>query len=256
MTTEEGKVRVPAPRESPATPPALELRAVAAGYDRVQVLHDIDLTLPPASVLALLGPNGAGKSTLLRIASGRLRPWSGQVLIDGADVTGRSPEKLARMGMCTIPEGRGIFPNLTVAENLRMWTFRGTAVSRAEVEEAAYARFPRLSDRRRQVAGTLSGGEQQMLAMSRALSTQPRMLLLDEISMGLAPNLVLELYDVIAGLAAEGLAILLVEQFAHTALQVADWVAFVTQGAIIQQGRPADVRDAVLDVYLRGGGVA
>ena len=228
---------------------ALELRGVTAGYGPVSVVHDIDLVVPPASVLALLGPNGAGKSTVLRVAGGRLRPVAGMVLVEGDDVTGRSPEKLARHGVCTIPEGRGVFPNLTVAENLRMWTYRG-GTTRAAVEDLAYERFPRLRDRRGQLAGTLSGGEQQMLAMSRALSTNPRLLLLDEISMGLAPIIVGQLYDIVAQVAAEGFAILLVEQFARTALAVADQAAIMAHGRVVLSGSPAEVEAAAAEVYL------
>ena len=229
---------------------ALELRGVSASYGTVPVLRDITLSVPTGSVVALLGPNGAGKSTTLRVASGRLRASSGSVLVGGRDVTRSSAERLARAGVCTIPEGRGVFPNLTVAENLRMWTYRG-GLSRAAVEEQTYARFPKLKERRRQVAGTLSGGEQQMLAMSRALSTSPRILLLDEISMGLAPIIVAQLYEIVGQLAAEGLAILVVEQFAATALEVASWAAVMTHGRIELEGPPADVAPAVADVYLR-----
>jgi branched-chain amino acid transport system ATP-binding protein len=154
------------------------------------------------------------------------------------------------MGVCTIPEGRGVFPNLTVAENLLMWTYGGA--SRRDVEEAAYARFPTLGGRTGQLAGTLSGGEQQMLAMSRALSTNPRVLLLDEISMGLAPTIVAELYGIVAQLVGEGRSILLVEQFAHTALEIADRAAIVTQGRVEVEGTPAEVAAALGDAYLRG----
>ena len=231
--------------------PAIELRGISAAYERVEVVHDVDLVVPRGQVFALLGPNGAGKSTTLRVASGRLRPTRGSVHIAGEDVTGTSPERLARKGVCSIPEGRGIFPNLTVAENLRMWTYRG-GLRRSEVEEAAYQRFPRLQERRRQTAATLSGGEQQMLAMSRALSTNPTLLLLDEISMGLAPLIVADLYEVVAQIAAEGFAILLVEQFAETALRVADNAAVMAQGRIEFHGTPDEVASAVGDIYLRG----
>jgi branched-chain amino acid transport system ATP-binding protein len=230
--------------------PALELRDVRAAYDRVEVLHGISLEVPASTVVALLGPNGAGKTTTLRVASGRLRPREGSVFVDGVDVSKRSPDFLARAGVCSVPEGRGIFPNLTVTENLRMWTFRG-GVRRSEVEEKAFARFPRLAERRRQMAGTLSGGEQQMLAMSRALSTNPKLLLLDEISMGLAPIIVSQLYELVGHIAAEGFAILVVEQFAQTALGVADRAAVMTQGRIEMQGSPDEVRSAVADIYLR-----
>jgi len=227
-------------------PPALRLIGIRAAYERVEVLHDVELSVRAGQVFALLGPNGAGKSTTLRVVSGRMRPTAGRVLVAGNDVTGTSPEKLARQGVCSVPEGRGVFPNLTVAENLRMWTYRG-GLRRSEV---TYARFPRLADRRRQLAGTLSGGEQQMLAMSRALSTKPTLLLLDEISMGLAPLIVAELYELVASIAAEGFAILVVEQFAHTALQVADRAAVMTQGRIDMEGTPAEIGPAVGDLYL------
>jgi len=240
----------PGPGMADAVFPALELKGISAAYERVEVIHDVDLVVPSGKVFALLGPNGAGKSTTLRVASGRLRPKRGEVYIAGNDVTGISPERLARSGVCSIPEGRGIFPNLTVRENLRMWTYRG-GLRRAEVEEVAYQRFPRLSERRRQTAGTLSGGEQQMLAMSRALSTNPTLLLLDEISMGLAPLIVAELYELVAQIAAEGFAILLVEQFAETALRVSDRAAVMAQGRIEVEGTPEDVAAAAGDIYLR-----
>jgi branched-chain amino acid transport system ATP-binding protein len=231
--------------------PALELKDVYAGYGRIEVLHGISLAVPVGSVFALLGPNGAGKSTTLQICSGKIRPTRGCVHVAGSHVNGAAPEALAKAGVCRIPEGRGIFPNLTVAENLRMWTY-ATSLSLRAVHEKAYARFPRLGERRSQLAGTLSGGEQQMLAMSRALVTDPGVLLLDEISMGLAPLIVAELYEVVAGLAAEGISILLVEQFARTALAVADYAAVMTQGRIAMVGQPADVADFVSEAYLGG----
>lgn len=170
-----------------ALPPAVTVTGLQAAYGRIEVLHGVDLTVPAGSVFALLGPNGAGKSTLLKVVSGRMRPLAGEVRI-GELTVGRTPaEKLARQGVCAIPEGRGIFPNLTVRENLRIWTYRG-GITMRDVEEQSYAAFPRLKERRRQMAGTLSGGEQQMLAISRALVTRPRLLLLDELSMGLAPS--------------------------------------------------------------------
>jgi branched-chain amino acid transport system ATP-binding protein len=209
--------------------------------------------LPAGSVFALLGPNGAGKTTTLKAVSGRLPIRKGGVVkLDGVDVTRRPAEKRSRLGLCTIPEGRGVFPNLTVSENLQMWTFRG-GVRRKDVEDQAYARFPILSQRRSQLAGTLSGGEQQMLAMSRALSTNPKVLLLDEISMGLAPLIVAELYEVVAGLAATGLSILVVEQSVRTALSVATVAAVMANGRIVLTGTPDEVRSSVFDVYLGAG---
>jgi branched-chain amino acid transport system ATP-binding protein len=202
-------------------------------------------------VFALLGPNGAGKSTLLKVASCALAPTAGCVHVSGVHVNGAAPEAVARLGVCTIPEGRGIFANLTVVENLRMMTYREGVNSR-EVEEKAFARFPALADRRHQVAGTLSGGEQQMLAMARAVATDPALLLLDEISMGLAPLIVTSMYELVANLAAEGFAILVVEQFANTALAVADYAAVMTGGTIEHLGEAADVAPVVSEAYFGG----
>jgi branched-chain amino acid transport system ATP-binding protein len=231
------------------TVPALELSGIRAAYGTIEAIHGVDLAVAAGTVTALLGPNGAGKSTLLKVASGRLRPTKGTVRFNGKDVTKRASDRLTRAGLCTVPEGRGVFPNLTVAENLSMWTFAGKT-KRRDVEEKAYARFPILGSRRNQAAGTLSGGEQQMLAMSRALSTNPSLLLLDEISMGLAPLIVVELYEVVVQLAAEGIAILIVEQSARTALSVADRAAVMAAGRVVLTGTPAEVADSVFEVYL------
>jgi branched-chain amino acid transport system ATP-binding protein len=233
------------------TVPALELRDVRAAYGRIEVLHGVSLVVPPGCVYALLGPNGAGKSTTLKVASGRLTPTSGCIHIAGTHLNGAPPQRLARAGVCSIPEGRGVFPNLTVAENLRMMTYRGGVGANA-VEETAYRRFPRLAERRSQLAGTMSGGEQQMLAMARALTTEPSLLLLDEISMGLAPLIVSELYELVGQLAAEGISILVVEQFARTALAIADYAAIMVQGRITRVGQPQDVADEVSEAYLGG----
>ncbi len=234
-------------------PPAvIELRGVHAAYGRIEVLHGIDLAVHAGSVMAMLGPNGAGKSTTLKVASAQLAPTRGCFHVLGRHVNGISPDALARAGICTIPEGRAVFPNLTVSENLRIMTYGG--LSRRDVEERAFSRFPRLAERRRQVAGTLSGGEQQMLAMARALSTEPAALLLDEISMGLAPLVVDELYAVVAQIAADGVALLLTEQFARAALQVADHVVLVTQGRIVAQGRPGELPEDLAAAYLGGMG--
>jgi branched-chain amino acid transport system ATP-binding protein len=231
--------------------PAIELIDLRAGYGRIEVLHGVTFAVPTGSVFALLGPNGAGKSTTLQVISGKIRPKSGCVHIAGAHVNGASPDALTRAGVCRIPEGRGIFPNLTVTENLRMWTY-GTPLSMSEVEERTFQRFPRLGERRNQRAGTMSGGEQQMLAMSRALVADPSVLLLDEISMGLAPLIVAELYDIVRQLSEAGITILLVEQFANTALAVADYVAVMSQGRVTAVGEPSDVGDSVSAAYLGG----
>ena len=233
------------------TAPALELRDITAGYGRIEVLHGVSLRVPAGTVYALLGPNGAGKSTTMQVASGKLKATGGCVHVAGSHVNRVSPENLARAGVCRIPEGRGVFPNLTVAENLRMFTY-ASELSTKEVQEKAYARFPRLGERRNQLAGTMSGGEQQMLAMSRSLVTDPGVLLLDEISMGLAPKIVSELYELVGQLAQEGISILLVEQFARTALAVADYAAVMTGGRIAMVGQPADVADFVNEAYLGG----
>jgi branched-chain amino acid transport system ATP-binding protein len=229
---------------------AIQLVDVQAAYGSIDVLHGVNISIPPGQVYALLGPNGAGKSTTLKVASGRLNPTGGAVYFYGEKVSGRAPDKLARAGLCTIPEGRGIFPNLTVLENLRTMTYTGASL--ADVEGAAYSRFPRLSERRKQLAGTLSGGEQQMLAIARAIATNPRVLLLDELSMGLAPLVVAELYDVVKRIAADDVSILVVEQFAHEVLGVADVAAIILHGSIEFEGAPAEVADALQDAYLGG----
>jgi ABC-type branched-subunit amino acid transport system ATPase component len=228
--------------------PALELRNIHAGYGTIDVLHGVSLTVPTGSVFALLGPNGAGKSTTLKVASGQIAPNSGQVRLLGADVQGKSADALARAGLCAIPEGRGIFPNLTLTENLRMATYTGPSLG--ELEERAFTRFPRLRERRRQLAGTLSGGEQQMLSMARALTTDPKVLLLDELSMGLAPTIVEELYEIVGRIAAEDVSILIVEQFAHEVLDVAETAAIMLHGTIQLTGQPHQIAEELDAAYL------
>jgi len=237
------------PRPSGAPTPAVELLGVRAAYGSIEVVHGVDLVVPQSTVFALIGPNGAGKTTLLRLVSGTLEPTAGCVHIAGVHVNGSPPEGRARLGVCTIPEGRGIFANLTVAENLRMMTYR-SGIDAGDVEARAYGRFPRLSERRGQLAGTLSGGEQQMLAMARAVATEPSLLLLDEISMGLAPMIVAELYELVGQLAREGIAILLVEQFVKTAMSVAGYVGVMAQGRIERVGEGVDVADVVSAAYM------
>ena len=231
--------------------PALELRDVHAAYGRIEVLHGVSFTVPAGSVFALLGSNGAGKSTIHKVASGRLAPTSGCVHVAGVHINGADPDQIARAGVCTIPEGRGIFPNLTVAENLRMMTYSGNVKFR-EVEERAFARFPHLAERRKQLAGSLSGGQQQMVAMARALAVEPALLLLDEISIGLAPIIVGQLYEVVRQLRDEGISILVVEQFAQTALAIADYAAVMAHGQITTIGQPQDIADEVSAAYLGG----
>jgi branched-chain amino acid transport system ATP-binding protein len=226
----------------------LELRGISAGYGTSKVLEDVDLVVPDGAVVALLGPNGAGKTTLLKVASGLLRPSSGQILFDGTDVTDRPPHELARMGICHVPEGRGIFPTLSVADNLRLQAPRN--VDHGAAEAAARA-FPRLGQRLRQLAGTLSGGEQQMLALAHAYVGKPVTVLLDEVSMGLAPKIVDEIFDYLRDLSGDGLSLLIVEQYVARALELADYVYILNRGRIRFAGEPAEVKDeTVLESYL------
>jgi branched-chain amino acid transport system ATP-binding protein len=244
-----GSDAVPAPPE-PSAPPLLELHNVRAAYGRIEVLHGVDLRVPQGSVVALLGPNGAGKSTTIAVCSGLVAPTGGSIFVAGRRVNGASPDRLARAGLCTIPEGRSIFPNLTVTENLLMMTFTGKSLG--QIEHEAFERFPRLQERRSQLAGTLSGGEQQMLALARGLATDPALLLLDELSMGLAPLVVEELYGIVAQVASEGVSILVVEQFARTVLGVADLAAIMVHGRVTRVGQPGELEDELSSAYLGG----
>ncbi|MBA2947835.1 ABC transporter ATP-binding protein [Streptomyces himalayensis] len=214
----------------------LQLSGIRAAHEGITVLHGVDLSVAAGQVVALLGPNGAGKTTTLRVAAGVHPAASGRLLMGGRDVTGVGPQDLARAGVCLIPEGRGIFPNLSVRDNLLMMTFTGR--SREEIEDVAFARFPILAQRASQAAGTLSGGEQQMLALARGLATDPAVLLLDELSMGLAPLVVANLYEQVAEIARQGVAVLVVEQFAAAVLGIADHAAVLVRGRIERQGRP------------------
>jgi len=235
-----------------AAPPLVELRAVRAGYGPIEVLHGVDLAVSSGSVTALLGPNGAGKTTALRVLAGLHPATHGDVLVAGRRVNGVRPEELARAGLCLVPEGRGIFPNLTVRENLRVATHAGRSL--AEIEADTYERFVRLGERRGQVAGTLSGGEQQMLALARAVAARPAVLLLDELSMGLAPMVVASLYEEVRSIAAGGIAVLVVEQFARIALQVADRAVVLHGGRVAAAGTPDELESTLTEVYLGAGG--
>jgi len=230
--------------------PILEVVDVRAAYGRIEVLRGVDLRVPKGAVVALLGPNGAGKSTLVKVVSGQKRPTSGDIHLGGVHVRDAAPEQLARLGLCTVPEGRSVFPNLSVEENLTLMSYAGVDVE--AVLDTAYSYFPRLHERRHQLAGTMSGGEQQMLAMSRALASDPALLLLDELSMGLAPLIVDELYETVARIADSGVSILCIEQFARTALRVSDYAAVMSGGRIVATGEPAEVMDTMADVILGG----
>jgi branched-chain amino acid transport system ATP-binding protein len=235
---------------TPGTEPLLDLRGVRASYGTIEVLHGVDLDLRAGEVMAVLGPNGAGKTTTLKVLAGLHPLGGGDVWVAGRRVNGARPEDLARTGLCLIPEGRGIFPSLTVRENLRMSTYRGCSVR--AVEEVAYGRFPRLAGRRGQVAGTLSGGEQQMLALARGLATDPAILVLDELSMGLAPIVVEQLYGQVAVMARSGVSILVVEQFARVVLGVADRAAIMLNGRVTDIGSPAEIEAKLSSAYLGG----
>ena len=229
-------------------PPVIELDGVYAAYGEIEVLHDVSLAVPAGSVVALLGPNGAGKTTTTKVVSGIVPLTAGKLRFSGRAVTGISANEAARLGVCSIPEGRGVFANLTVRENL--WVAAGDRVSHAQLEQAAYTRFPKLADRREQLAGSLSGGEQQMLSLSRALGTDPAVILLDELSMGLAPLIVEELYAIVRGLASEGVSILLSEQFARIALPIADTAVLMSGGRVVRTGSPAEIEHDLAASYL------
>ena len=228
----------------------LELRGIRAAHERITVLHGVDLSVAAGEVVALLGPNGAGKTTTLRIAAGVHPAESGQLLLGGRDMTGADPRDLARAGVCLIPEGRGVFPNLSVRDNLLMMTYTGR--TRAEIEDIAFTRFPVLAQRASQPAGTMSGGEQQMLALARGLATDPAVLLLDELSMGLAPLVVARLYEQVAEIARQGVAVLVVEQFAAAVLDIADRAAVLVRGKVQRQGHPDDGLRAELSALYLG----
>ena len=199
----------------------LSLEKLQVSYGGIRAVKGIDLNVEPGELVCLIGANGAGKTTTLRAITGLVKPAAGRVVFDGHDITGRRVHEIARLGLALVPEGRGVFPQLTIEENLAMGAYaRADAAEVAADIDRAYALFARLKERRRQTAGTLSGGEQQMLAISRALMSRPRLLLLDEPSMGLAPLMVEKIFDVVRAIAAEGMTLLLVEQNARLALEV------------------------------------
>jgi len=228
---------------------SLVLDAIDAGYGRLPVLHDVSVTVAQGEIVALIGPNGAGKSTLLRAATGMVKPTAGQVRVGARDLTGASIETIARAGVAHVPEGRRLFPGLTVRDNLRLGAWR---TRRRPDLSGVLALFPRLAERLDQVAGSMSGGEQQMCAIGRALASQPDYLLIDELSLGLAPRLVDEIMSRLSTVAAGGTGILLVEQDAGAALEVAQRGYVLENGRVVLAGQAPVLADdpAVREAYL------
>ncbi len=234
--------------------PYLELTAVAAGYmPGVNVLEDVSLEVRSGEIVALLGRNGAGKSTLIRCISGLLKPRAGAIRFGDKNIVGREPAAIVKAGIATVPEGRRVFSSLTVQENLAIGMFsrRKGIIARSDVARI-FDLFPRLSERRSQLAGTLSGGEQQMVAMGRALMADPKMLLLDEPSMGLAPMMIEGVFDMVNKLAQGGVTILLVEQNAVSALDIADRAYVMERGRVVQSGDAEELenRSEIRNHYL------
>ena len=237
----------------------LTIENLLAGYGKVQVLHGISIEVPKGKIVTLIGSNGAGKSTTMRAISGMIKPTSGKVTLAGQDITGLESHKIAKRGLAHSPEGRRVFPTLSVLDNIRMGAFvRYTkARPKGDVEsdlQKALEMFPRLKERTQQLAGTLSGGEQQMLAMARAVMLNPEVFLLDEPSMGLAPILVEEVFHIISRLKSQGVTMLLVEQFAAAALKVADYGYVLENGRISVHGPAEKLKNdpAVKAAYLGG----
>jgi branched-chain amino acid transport system ATP-binding protein len=230
----------------------LELDHVTVAYGGLRALTDVSLVVPEGTVVALLGPNGAGKSTTLRTISGLIHPEGGRIVFDGRRIDGDPPYRVARAGILHVPEGRGIFPSLTVQANLEM---AGYGLDHGvDVATGAARLFPALEPRMAQLAGTLSGGEQQMLALARALLSRPRLLMLDEISMGLAPLIVGQLFAAVRDMAGAGATVLMVEQYVQAALELADYVYLLDKGRVVDLGEPADLQETgMLASYLGGG---
>ena len=238
----------------------LSINNLHAAYGKVEVLHGISLDVPKGKLVTLIGSNGAGKTTTMRAISGMLKPKGGSVTLDGKDVTGLDSHKIARAGLAHSPEGRRVFASMSVTDNLLLGAFPRFTRARPKGDvkgdlERAMELFPRLKERREQLAGTLSGGEQQMLAMARAVMLNPEVILLDEPSMGLAPILVEEVFRIITRLKAEGVTMLLVEQFAAAALNVADYGYVLENGSISVHGPAQSLKTdpKVVAAYLGGG---
>jgi len=222
----------------------LQVEQLALAYGGIQAVKGVDLQVFPGELVSLIGSNGAGKTTTLKAITGGMRALTGRILYQGSDIAGQGAWDLVRQGLCMVPEGRGIFGRMTILENLQMGAYirDGAAQIQADIDRI-FNTFPRLKERRSQLAGTLSGGEQQMLAMGRALMAQPKLLLLDEPSMGLAPLMVDKIFEVIQSVAAQGMTVLLVEQNARRALQIADRAYVMESGLITLSGPAKDLLD-------------
>jgi branched-chain amino acid transport system ATP-binding protein len=238
-----------------ATNPLLEIERLEVRYGHALALTEVSLRLEPGSVLAVLGPNGAGKSTLARAISGLIPVKAGTIRFGDQTITGWHPDRIRREGLVHLPEGRGVFRGLTVNENLRMATSLLPRSERTAALARVYDTFPALTGRRRQAAGTLSGGEQQMVSLARGLVVSPQLIVADEMSLGLAPLMVDVVFESLARARAAGVAILIIEQFVHRALALADFCTVLSRGATVWTGAASDARDEVLRRFLGGGEV-
>jgi branched-chain amino acid transport system ATP-binding protein len=223
--------------------PILVVSGLHAGYGSMEILHGVDLTVQHGEIVTILGSNGAGKSTLNRTISGVLRPSRGSIIFANVAIAGVQPASIVSRGLIHVPEGRRIFPNMTVRENLDLGCYRRARARRADNRRRVFVLFPRLADRQSQLAGTLSGGEQQMLAIGRGLMAEPKLLILDEPSLGLSPLLVEHLFSLIKSINAEGIAVLLVEQNVVQSLEVAQRAYVLENGLFVLQGSAAHIRD-------------
>lgn len=250
------------PQSTPSQPatgsarPLMEVTDLAVSYGKIEAVRGVSLTVQPGTIVTVIGANGAGKTTLLSTLMGLLPPVSGSVTFDGRPVLGRPVEGLVGAGLSLVPEQRDLFASMSVEDNLLLGAFRRARARIPENLEKVYARFPRLKERRKQAAGTMSGGERQMLAMGRALMAEPRLLMLDEPSLGLAPLIVAEIFRIVADLRAAGVSILLVEQNARAALDVADTAYVMELGEVTMSGRAKDLAAdrRVIESYLGFGG--
>ena len=222
----------------------LDVKDLVTSYGKIEALKGVSLAAAEGRITCLLGPNGAGKTTLMYSIAGVLRPRSGTIRLSGADITGESPAAIVSRGLALVPENRLVFPQMSVAENLEAGAYqRRDAAEVAADFERMFARFPRLKERRTQLAGTLSGGEQQMLAVARALMSRPRILLMDEPSLGLAPLIVEEIFRIVKELNKDGVTIFLVEQNVHMALKVAHYFYLMEQGRVTFSGEPGKLAE-------------